>query len=352
MRGRVARGVTVWNASTTGTWKRVDIMATMDENIQTPDFQTAQVQRRLTITDHTLDDINLKKHCPLILNSAIGSTHDPPHVVECRPHSQTEIGLGYLDRLPFELLSDVLLYLDIRSLLGFKQVNHSSAKFVNTITRFSTIKRHCPDILRAAIGIRADSFSLNTLYETLTAHDCATCGRSGNYLYLITCKRVCYFCFTEHADYFPLSSTMAANVTGLSLKQVKKQLPYIHSVPGRYGTGGRSYTSRNLLFDRQAVLKARAVSQDLAVENHQQSHRYNPRRYMSIVIAPYLGPSIDSVDWGFYCHSCSIASRPSTHFRNHYTAKSIIDHIDQHHPGAVLQLVPNRDRIKPWKFLE
>lgn len=319
-------------------------------------MQTAQVQRRLTITDHTLDDIDLQKYCPLDLDIPVG-TREPAGVGECHRLSQTKAGIGQLNRLPFEILTEILLQLNIHSLLVFKQVSRSTASFVNTLPRYSAIRQECPDILRAAIGIRADSFSCNTLYEILTTQSCATCSRSGNYLYLITCKRVCYFCFTEHTDYFPVSSTKAANMTSLSLKTVKKQLPYVCSIPGRYGAGGRRCSSRKFLFDRQAVLRAGAIDRDptictRAVENLQRGHRHDPARYMSIITAPYLGPSIHSVDWGFYCYSCSTASRPSTHFRTHYTTKGIIDHIDQHHPGAALQVVPDRDRARPWKVLE
>lgn len=57
-----------------------------------------------------------------------------------------------------------------------------------------------------------------------------------------------------------------------------------------------------------------------------------------------------------YCpaYSCTVAKSnyPFTHFRNHYTAKSITEHIDQHHPGATIQVIADRDRTHPWKVLE
>lgn len=327
----------------------------MNDSAPTLDTSTVQVQRRLTITDHTLDDLNLQEYCSLGLNDPAGTTGTS----HPRPHAQA--GLGHLESLPCEVLTEVLLHLHIRGLSVFKQVNHSAAGFVDSLPRFSVVRRQYPDILRAAIGIRADSFSCNTLYETLTTHGCATCSRSGNFIYLISCKRVCYFCFTSHQDYIPVSSTRAARMTGLSVAVVKKQLPFISSIPGRYGSGARNYSSRKLLFDRQAVLRARAA-------NGQNSHigtdgdffslpradSQDPTRYMAVIIAPYVSSTTGLVDWGFHCHSCTLprSNHPMTHFRNHYTAKSITEHINQHHLGAAMQVIPDRDRIHPWKVLD
>lgn len=224
-----------------------------------------------------------------------------------------------------------------------KQFSHGTASLVDTLPRYSVIRQHCPDIFCAAVGICAVSFSCNTLYETLTTTSCSTCSRSGTYLYLITCKRVCFFCFTSHADYMPVSSTKAAKATNLTVKMVKKQLPYIYSIPGRYDFGGRRCASRSLLFDPQAMLKARHTQRiqggGPAVEALQHGACNDPRRYMSIITAPYFGPSIHSVDWGFYSHSYTTAMRPPTDFRDHYTSQGILDHIDQHHPGAAMQVV-------------
>lgn len=78
------------------------------------------------------------------------------------------------------------------------------------------VAEHCPDILRTILSIRANSFDCRTLYRTLCTTESATCDQFGNYLYLITCKRVCYLCFVENLDYLPTFLTQAARLTGLS----------------------------------------------------------------------------------------------------------------------------------------
>lgn len=315
----------------------------MDRKPQNSTATVVQVQRRLTITEYTLDDIDLRNFCPVDFDTSR----------ECHGLSQTRTGLGRLCKLPVEILTDILLDLDVPSLLAFRQTSPTAIIFVDNLAKYSVIRQHCPNILRAALGLRANSFSCNTLYETLTTHCCATCNRPGNYLYLITCKRVCYFCFRGHIDYMPMSSTMAAKCSRLSLKEAQKRLAHVHSIPGRYGgLTGRRRSSRKLLFDRQAVIEAGMSERDPAICTV-KGDTHDPRRHMAIITIPYLGRSIQTpVDWGLYCLSCTSSSDPETHFRNHYTAESILDHIDHHHPGAVLQLVPDRDRARPWNFIE
>lgn len=315
----------------------------MDSKPQNSTATAVQVQRRLTITDYTLGDVDLRNLCPVDFDTSL----------ERRGLSRSRAGLGQLCKLPVEILTDILLDLDVPSLFAFRQTSPAAIIFVDNLAKYSVIRQHCPDILRAALGIHANSFSCNTLYETLTTHCCATCNRSGNYLYLITCKRVCYFCFRGHEDYMPISSTGAAKCSRLSLKEVQKRLPHVRSIPGRYGGfKGQRCSSRKLLFDRQAVKEAGVFEQ--------RSERCviiddtnDPRRYMAIIMIPYLGRSIQKpVDWGLYCLSCDDSRDPAKHFRNHYTAQSILDHIDNHHPGAVMQLVPDRKRGRPWEFIK
>lgn len=95
------------------------------------------------------------------------------------------------------------------------------------------IFEHCPDVLRAIVSIDAKYFDCADLFETLSTIKCATCDGFGGYLYLITCQRVCYFCFTLDPLYFPVSATLATKHTGLSRKELKC-LPYILSLPGRF----------------------------------------------------------------------------------------------------------------------
>ncbi|QPH00841.1 hypothetical protein C2857_004882 [Epichloe festucae Fl1] len=52
-----------------------------------------------------------------------------------------------------------------------------------------------------------------------------------------------------------------------------------------------------------------------------------PRRYMSIISAPYFTSSGRSADWGFYCIKCIESKETAMHFRNKYTEDGFADHM-------------------------
>jgi hypothetical protein len=55
-------------------------------------------------------------------------------------------------------------------------------------------------------------------------------GDFGGYLYLITCRRVCFLCFTEKPDYLPLLRADAIRKFGLHNEHTVR-LPAMKTVP-------------------------------------------------------------------------------------------------------------------------
>ena len=53
------------------------------------------------------------------------------------------------------------------------------------------------------------------LYEELSTAECDSCGDYGGYLYLVTCRRVCFLCLTENPDYLPILRADAIRKFGL-----------------------------------------------------------------------------------------------------------------------------------------
>jgi hypothetical protein len=274
--------------------------------------------RKLRIVDHTLDDADLETRCPL---------DNRRHAIQPR-HS-----VSYLDKLPLEIITEILLTLDLPTLTVFRRVNHRAMSLVDSMHQLKMMLKHCPNVLRAIISINARFFDCRTLYETLLTNKCATCDHFGGYLYLITCKRVCYSCFTSNLNYFPVSSRYAAKQTGLTIKELKRRLPHVSSLPGRYTAFGKLARSRILLFDRQSVV--RYVRQGII---HGPSKRIQqldrkatkPRRYMSIISAPYLSSSGQSADWGYFCTRCKDSKDPVTFFRTKFTKDGVLEHLKQH----------------------
>lgn len=162
-----------------------------------PDF-ALHVYQTQNIRYNTLDDAQLETRCPLD-----NGRHDFTPISTCFATNQ-------LDRLPIELLTEVLLRLDIPSLTRFRSLNLRAMELVNSVHQYTAIIKHCPNIIRAIVSIQADAFDCDTLYRTLCTSRCSTCNRFGDHLYLIDCRRICYLCFTRRAEYFPLTSREAS----------------------------------------------------------------------------------------------------------------------------------------------
>ncbi|KAI0517901.1 hypothetical protein F5B22DRAFT_600968 [Xylaria bambusicola] len=286
----------------------------------TPSQLEAYAYRKQRIVDYILDDANLETRCPL----DNGRHLIPP-----------QDSLGQLDMLPLELLTCILMVLDLPSLTIFRRVNRRAMGVVDSLHQYQMVLKHCPNVLRAIISIDARYFDCQTLYRTLSTTKCEACDRFGSYLYLITCKRVCYFCFTGHPDYFPVSATRAAKYLSLPRKDIK-HLPHILSLPGKYTTFCKLSRNRITLFDRQAILKSALKTSTLTTDasiRQQDLTTREPLRHMSIISAPCFGSSGLSADWGFYCTGCRESKELGKNLRNKYTANGIVDHIRRY--GAV-----------------
>lgn len=270
------------------------------------------------ILDYTLDDADLESRCLL---------DNDRHAVRPR-HS-----LGQLHVLPPELITGILMALDLPTLTAFRRTNQRAMDLVDSLYQYGMIFRHCPNVLRAINSIEAASYDCKTLFETLSTSTCATCGDFGSYLYLITCKRVCYYCFTSHPAYLPVTATHAAKVTGLAKKDLMRTLPHIRSLPGKYTAWEKTSRSRKLLLDRRSLPGVTPEKSVQAIEQSLQELTYparEPRRYMSIVSAPWLLGAGSSADWGFWCARCRDGPDSAARFRIRFTKDGIMDHIQRH----------------------
>lgn len=296
------------------------------------------------ICDNTLDDAQLVIRCPLDNGRCIDASIPARYSV------------GQLDQLPEELLVLVLLYVDIPSLTRFRRVNRRGMELVNSAPRYAAIIKHCPDIIRAILSIQADAFDCDTLYTTLSTTRCSTCEHFGDHLYLIDCRRVCYFCFTRRPEYLPLTIGRAsssftpdgtrkrnANTSRQNLRAAN--LPSVKSLPGRYCIawtleGGNLARKRLQLFDRQAVI------QDLVVSSNPKSYKTTrePLRFMSIITAPYLFDSGLQADWGYFCLGCREEEKEeeTRHVRIKYTKEGLSEHIARYGPVKEMPLTPGR----------
>ncbi|KZT08250.1 uncharacterized protein LAESUDRAFT_736119 [Laetiporus sulphureus 93-53] len=278
----------------------------METNLRnSPDF-ALHVYRTQNIRDNTLDDAQLETRCPLD-----NGLHD------CTPISTCS---------PLELLIEVLLQLDIPSLTRFRGLNRRTMELVNSVHQYTAIIEHCSNTIRAIVSIEADTFDCGKLYGTLCTSRCYTCNRFGDHLYLIDCRRVCYFCFTRWPEYFPLTSREAYRFFTPNTKPQSK-----------------SKSSRKLL----ELAKPPSI---LSLPGRE------PKRFMAIISAPVLLNGGRQVDQGFFCLGCRDETEEETkHFRIKYTTEDMSEHIASY--GRVVERTPRtpgrfmhvtKDQITPY----
>ncbi|KAG6848767.1 hypothetical protein H0H93_014292 [Arthromyces matolae] len=291
------------------------------------------VYQKQNFSDNTLDDAQLETRCPLD-----NGRHDCTSI-------PTRFSVGHLDRFPLELISEVLLHLDIPSLTRFRVLNRRTMELVNSIRQYTAIIQHCPNIIRAIVSIQADAFDCGTLFRTLCTIQCSTCNRFGDHLYLIDCRRVCYFCFTMRPEYLPLTTREASRLLTLSamphaesgIKSSRKLLalsnpPSILSLPGRYccvKRDGILQRKRIQLYDRQTLV------QSLTGDGLPRQDKFTgePKRFMAIITAPILLNGGRQVDYGLFCLGCWDETAEETkHFRIKYPTPGISEHIAKYGP--------------------
>ncbi|KZF24243.1 hypothetical protein L228DRAFT_245147 [Xylona heveae TC161] len=313
------------------------------------------------LPDHTLDKISTL--CPL---------DNGRHHTSASSSKANTNTLGTLDQLPLELLHMTLAQLEIQSLTDFRRVNRRAMLIVDSIPEYAQIIAHVPISIRAILSIGSGSWiSCQDLYQKLCTAECDICGDFGGYLYLITCRRVCYLCFAWERDYLPLLRTDVLRKFGLRNEHLAG-LPSMRSLPGVYSPREIKSRARITLIDHSTARQAgialhgteSAMEQYASNMASKRLEKYqsrkslhelagrvagptprrprsedafdgvdsNPKRFMAIICAPFLdrrrhGPST-CIEWGFQCLACKpLHYHKPFHWRRKFTEESFQTHL-------------------------
>lgn len=168
--------------------------------------------------------------------------------------------LGALDRLPVEILYQLLDYLDLLSLAQITNVSVRGRSIVFSLASYQGLMKHAPSAIAMLRMTKLISIhSVSEVYATLKSERCATCQEYGAYLFLPTCERCCWECLQVNPARRIIPRARAGKAFALSPKQVQK-LPVLHSIPGRYGIAREHVTHHKLV--------SVAAARDLALSIH------------------------------------------------------------------------------------
>lgn len=251
----------------------------------------------------------------------------------------------------------ILIQIDLRTLTDFRRVNSRAMQVVDSIMEYQLIIKHSPAALRGLLSIdRASHFSCQDLIRALYDPKCEDCGDFGGFIYLLTCRRVCFLCFCEKPKFYPLTTLEAGRMFGLDRNSISV-LPAFNSIAGRYSSSQNLCRSgQNLVDYEEARCKGiehhgsvQAMEQYVTetwqkkMEAYQQGRlRRRPiiharrggiadaRRFMAIVRAPWIQESTNFVEWGFHCKGCERCYRERPmHWRRKYNAATFADHLEE-----------------------
>ncbi|KAK3333802.1 hypothetical protein B0T19DRAFT_419186 [Cercophora scortea] len=309
----------------------------------------------LTCTQRRIKDFTLDDNLPDLGTPAETSRRHEPVA-----------GAGALEVLPIEILHEVLLQLDLRSLTYLRLVNRRTMGFVDALPQYSDIIRHASNALRGILAIGTGSWiSCKALHTSLCTARCELCGDFGGYLYLLTCKRVCFLCLSLNDVLLPLPPSHACRKFGLKRHHLA-DLPQMKTVPGTYSPNRKKILKSDTLVDHECARLAginlygslAAMEQSVLQKQARMLEAYNarqtgrdssgrpvrarrrppaldpfdgqsgnPHRFVAIARVPWLDRASRRVERGFYCVGCEKSSRKPYHWRILFAADTFEEHL-------------------------
>ncbi|KAI0101638.1 hypothetical protein GGR51DRAFT_529689 [Nemania sp. FL0031] len=223
-------------------------------------------------------------------------------------------GLGSLDRLPLELLHDVFLRLDMRSLFSFRQTNLRSREMVDSLKQYRVVVSHGLNLLCALLRTRlAIGVSLLDFYHALCTKNCTLCGEFGGFISLLTWDRCCFQCL-QVAPETQVQSLASARKKFRLTKVELDQLTSFKTLPGVYTMDESVYKSRVAVVSvHQVILVFRQQPHALALAQAQaqaqlaDSGRNQKFNFMGSCALPYYDKRTDRVEYGMSCAGCQLA---------------------------------------------
>ena len=229
----------------------------------------------------------------------------------------------------------VLSRLDIRTLTNFRRVNQLAMEVLDSILQYKAVATYAHNALRGILSLETGQWiSCETLYEKLCTAECEKCGDFGGYLYILTCRRVCFLCLSTDSRYLPLPYSEAIRKFGINCS-ILNTLPHMRSIPGTYSPKAKKCNRRLTLVDSESayhagitlhgslsamqqyvsdvaaqkleeynerVLRSRAGStRRPRTEDIYDGLSWNPLRFVAIVRTPWFNRVSRELECGFHC---------------------------------------------------
>lgn len=154
------------------------------------------------------------------------------------------------DKLPNELMMQILGELDIQSYLSFRQANRLARNIASTLTVYRTVATYAPTCLLAMLrtGI-APWFTFSDIYRAMLLRCCEICQRPADYIYLPTATKACGHCIDcNNTQFKTVALDSFAKTSNWSKEKLRQNIPVLKCLPGDYRLygGGSIHQGRRL----------------------------------------------------------------------------------------------------------
>ena len=274
-----------------------------------------------------LSYLNLERHCPLD-----HGRHD----------LQPKASLGDLDVVPLDILTAILLLIDLRTIYAIRRVNQYAMALVDSVLEYRHLVAYAPNVLRGVLACGTDGdLTIKALHDALKERHCQLirepyysnqrCGNAGQYICILTGERRCCHCIYSTAGaarFCPLVAKEATQILSLTTDQLAN-VRSLTSLSGQYYQRSSKREPSIKLYDRIDCLDQVFKTQGLETgwKIYEKVCRYTlflwkgmkrlesdhfpippdahprTRAGMTLVIAPWLNDDCIA-EWPLRCDAC------------------------------------------------
>ena len=181
---------------------------------------------------------------------------------------ETKATFGTFHDLPKEMIFAIFEHTPLHALMKLRQTNSCAKYVIESWLPFRQLVQYGPNILRAAIAIKASRFLTVTRLLAVTFGDrCQLCGEFGIFIQLVKCVRCCFFCLSNDRRLHCIGPAMLLDLlnpkksdgTGRVLdtdmwRNKLERIPMVHTIPHRSFWGSR-ISKRYWAFDYTTALR-------------------------------------------------------------------------------------------------
>ncbi|KIJ33052.1 hypothetical protein M422DRAFT_70481 [Sphaerobolus stellatus SS14] len=170
--------------------------------------------------------------------------------------------MGLFDWLPRFILEDILLDVDLLTLVRCRELNSRAEALIDDITTYRRLRQSAGNAVAALLCSGAASFfSTRYVYSLMVlTSTCNTCGQFGGFLFIPQGVRCCMYCLLTRPEFLPMSKHTAKRVFWLSEAAFRDgSIPVMEGLSGLYGLHERRAVSRKRLFVSVVLVKEKAA---------------------------------------------------------------------------------------------